>query len=1176
MTSSSYLRFPHVHGDLVTFVAEDDIWIAPLSGGRAWRISSQQLPARNPRFTPDGKKLVWTTVVGTSPEVVTANVDGGGYRQLSYFGHSTTKVKGFTPAGNVVVTSAFQQAESRHTHAYSLPLDGGAAVELPFGPVEAVAFGPEIGDEKPVVLASVLSREPAWWKRYRGGTAGKLWIDADGNGEFERLVKELDGNLTDPLWIQGRIAFLSDHEGYGNLYSVLPDGSDLRRHTDHEDFYVRHASTDGTRVVFESAGELWMLPSLAAEAEPVKVDVTLGSASPGRRPAPLKTSAHLGDVFPNFTGTASAVESHGTIHWLRHKDGPSRVVEATPGVRARLPRPLTDGRIAYVADHGGVEALYIKRIAARLAAVVEVPAPTTEQAAPAAEESAPLPKPVAASNVLGHANAQAVKQPAQASAEQTHSGTAEASNVVPSPDTAGGTAANEAPVASEDSADLRVEFPAPTRTSALEASPDGRWIAVGTSFGDVFIADTAAGTLVRLVSVGEGSIDQFSWSSDSQWLAWSEPVTSFGSRSKLRIARPAEPGAGIIDVTDGRFRDESPRFTPDGKFLAFLSNRSFDPVYDGHSFDLSFPSPIKPYMVALAADTPSPFGPSVDTLEDASATAVPSDKDKTDDGEAAAVRVDPDGLAHRVIAVPVPQGNYSELGVGEGALLWLDTELSGVMGDGRGTLQDKKSAPSLVRYDLAKRKPVTLVKAVDSYRLSGDLSRIVYVLDKQVTSVPAENKVEEDSADLVKVELNRVRAIIDPVAAWGQAFDEAWRLQRDFFWTADMAGQDWDSVYKRYRPIVDRLGSHDDLVDLLWEIHGELGTSHAYVKPTAVTEPGRNGQGRLGAEFQLGAKGWEITRILAGESSDPLATSPLTRPGVDAKVGDVLMAIDGVELSAALTPAMQLVGSAGRTVELTLLNGDGHGGAAGAQRRVAVVPVRDEERLRYQDWVRANRRTVREASDGTFGYLHVPDMMANGWAQLHRDLDTETALDGLIVDVRRNRGGHTSQLVAELIGRKVTGWSMPRGEKPRTYPHHAPRGPVIILADEFAGSDGDIITQVSKLRGIGPVIGTRTWGGVVGIDNRFSLADGTGVTQPRYATWFSGGIGWDVENRGVEPDIEVLFPPHAYAAGTDPQLEYGIGALKEMIQELPTDRPPLREGYRKLRPAPLPSRPRKG
>lgn len=1172
MTSSSYLRFPHVHGDLVTFVAEDDIWVAPLSGGRAWRVSSQQLPARNPRFAPDGTSLVWTVIVGTSPEVVTAQVDGGGYKQLSYFGHSTTKVKGFTPAGDILVTSAFQQAESRHTHAYSLPITGGTAVELPFGPVEGVAFGPEVGDEKPVVLSSVLSREPAWWKRYRGGTAGKLWIDADGNGEFERLIPHVEGNLTDPLWIQGRIAFLSDHEGYGNLYSIRPDGSDLRRHTDHEDFYVRHASTDGHRVIFESAGELWILDSLEPDAVARKVDVTLGSASPARRPSPLKVAAHLGDVIPNLTGTASAVESHGTIHWLRHKDGPSRVVEATPGVRARLPRPLTGGRIAYIADHDGVEALYIKRIAARTSPAAEVPETVVKAPAAVAVDDA-LPKPVSASNIAGKAPAAGHGGGTAPATASSAAASTPAAGGQPSADTASGAGVGPNDAAPAETDERRVDFPAPSRPRAMEASPDGRWLAVGTSFGDVLVIDSLDGSLTHLVSVGEGSIDQMSWSPDSQWLAWSEPVTAFGSRSKLRIARPAAKESGIIDVTDGRFCDESPRFTPDGKFLAFLSNRSFDPVYDGHSFDLSFPSPIKPYLVALAADTPSPFGPSIDSLDDEPETTSGT---ADDDGQAPAVRVDQDGLAHRVITVPVPQGNYSHLDVSDGALLWLDTELTGVTGEGRGTPQDKKTAPSLVSYDLAKRKTTTLVKAVDSYRVSGDLSRVVYVLDKQVTSVPADRKVDDDSGDLVKVELNRVRVILDPVAAWGQAFDEAWRLQRDFFWTPDMAGQDWESVHHRYRPLVERLGSHDDLVDLLWEIHGELGTSHAYVRPAAVGEPGRNGQGRLGAEFLLGGSGWEITKILAGESSDPLATSPLTRPGADAKVGDLLLAIDGVELSTAVTPAMQLVGAAGRTVELTLLNGEGHGAAAGVTRRVAVVPVRDEERLRYQEWVQANRRTVREASGGKFGYLHVPDMMANGWAQLHRDLDTETALDGLIVDVRRNRGGHTSQLVAELIGRKVTGWSMPRGEKPRTYPDHAPRGPVVILADEFAGSDGDIITQVSKLRGIGPVIGTRTWGGVVGIDNRFALADGTGVTQPRYATWFGGGIGWDVENRGVEPDIEVLFPPHAYAAGMDPQLEYGIGALKEMVQELPTDRPPLREGYRKLKPSPLPARPNKG
>ncbi|SKC10780.1 tricorn protease [Arthrobacter sp. 49Tsu3.1M3] len=1196
MTPSSYFRFPHLHGDLVTFVAEDDVWIAPVGGGRAWRVSSLQLPARNPRFTPDGKRLVWTVVQGTAPEVVTANVDGGGYSQLSYFGHPSTRVKGFTPDGDVLVTSAFRQSDSRHTHAYSLPVTGGWAQELPFGPVESVAYGPVVGDERPVVLASVLSREPAWWKRYRGGAAGKLWIDADGNGEFVRLAAALDGNLTDPLWVKGRIAFLSDHEGYGNLYSVLPNGSDLRRHTDHEDFYVRHAATDGERVIFESAGELWLLPSLDAEA--VKLDISLGSASQARRPAPLKPSKHLGDVVPDRTGASSAVESHGTVHWLRHKDGPSRVLEATPGVRARLPRPFGEGRIAYVADHDGVEALYLKAIAAPLAgaaaAASKAPQPAVQAAAESTAQAAAssevagmqLPKPVSAAALTGAGSAPAAAggavsgpvTPAPASADA--SGSIAASE----PDRADAGAAVEAAPASDEL--TRIDFPKPSRASAIEASPDGRWLAVGTAFGDIYLADTRSGTISQLSSIGEGSIEGFTWSPDSAWLGWSEPVTSFGSRSRLRITRiDGGTAAAIIDVTDGRFRDESPSFTPDGKYLAFLSNRSFDPVYDGHSFDLSFPSPIKPYLVALAADTPSPFGPSVDLHFDAdadSAAAGAAGPAGAAPGPQPAakpvpsVRVDAEGLAHRVIGVPVPQGNYAGLTAVAGALLWLDSELAGTTGEGRASLEDKGAAPSLVRYDLAKRRTATIVEALDSYRLSGDGEKVVFIQDKQIRVAPAAAKADEDSGQLVKVDLGRIRVQLDPLSVWGQAFDEAWRLQRDFFWTEDMAGQDWESVHARYRPVVERLGSHDDLVDLLWELHGELGTSHAYVRPMAAVENGSSPQGRLGADLEFTGEGWEITRILAGESSDPLATSPLTRPGADAKPGDVLLAIDGVELTQTRTPAVQLVGAAGRAVELTLRNGAGHGAAASAQRRVAVVPVKDEERLRYQEWVSGNRRTVREASNGTFGYLHIPDMMANGWAQLHRDLDTETALDGLIVDVRRNRGGHTSQLVAELIGRKVTGWSMPRGEKPRTYPHHAPRGPVIILTDEFAGSDGDIITQVSKLRGIGPVIGTRTWGGVVGIDNRFALADGTGVTQPRYATWFAGGVGWGVENFGVTPDIEVTFPPHAYAAGTDPQLEYGIGALKEMIQELPTDRPPLREGYRRVRPAPLPARQQAG
>jgi tricorn protease len=1152
VTASSYFRYPHVHGDLVAFVAEDDVWLAPIGGGRAWRISALQLPARNPRFTPDGSKVVWGVVQGRAPEAVVADVDGGGFQQLTYFGHQTTRVKGFDPLGRVVVTSAHNEPDARLTHAYAIPVDGGWLEELPFGPVDSVAFGPAVGDERPVVVGSVLTREPASWKRYRGGAAGKLWIDVDGGGEFRLLNPELDGNVCDPIWIGGRIAFLSDHEGYGNVYSVERDGTDLRRHTDFDTFYVRHASSDGSRIILESAGELWLLDSL--DAEPRRLDVTLGSASTSRRPVPLAVGRHLGEVVPTHDGAASVIEAHGTVHWLTHRDGPSRVVEATPGVRARLARPLGTDRVAYIADDSGEESLVIRHLGDEMA--VEGPLPAEVAAEPSnlsarSMGSMGVPAPVPASDEGGLASLPSIARPEQRS------------YVVP-PRGGADRDADRGLVSAR-----RYELPRGSRVSEIVPSPDARHLAVGTAFGEVLLVDTETGEARTLSSVGEGSIEQLAWSPDSRWLAWSEPVTAFGSRSKLRLAN-AET-AEVADVTDGRFWDASPAFTPDGKYLAFLSGRSFDPVYDGHSFDLAFPSPIKPYIVPLSSSTASPFGPRVADFGSAEAES-PTDRDRIPGKESEPIAVDLRGLAHRIVALPVRQGNYSRLMAAPGGLLWLSHDLAGATGDGKAKPEDKDAQPTLERLDLANGVTTTLVESLDAYRVSGDGSRVVYVSERQVHSVPSGSKADAGSGEHVTVDLERIRVRLDPVAVWRQAFGEAWRLQRDFFWAADMAGQDWDEMRARYEPIVERLGSHDDLVDLLWELHGELGTSHAYVTPNLVSEPGAGGQGRLGAEFDYD-DGWLVRRVLASESSDPLATSPLAAPGAGVRAGDRLLAVDGVVLTPEFGPAMALVGAAGKTVELTMLNGPGHGDQLGARRRIAVVPIRDEERLRYQDWVQANRRLVREASGGRFGYLHVPDMAARGWAQLHRDLDIETALDALVVDVRRNRGGHTSQLVAELLGRRVTGWSMPRGEKPRTYPRHAPRGPVVILADEFAGSDGDIITQVGKLRGIGPVIGTRTWGGVVGIDNRFRLADGTGVSQPRYATWFDGGVGWSVENRGVDPDIEVAYPPHAYAAAIDPQLEHGIGVLKEMLMEIPTERPPAREGYPSVRPGALPPRP---
>lgn len=1229
MLPTSYLRYPHLSADLVTFVAENDVWIAPLSGGRAWRISGMGLPARGPRFTPDGSALVWSVVQGSAPEIVTAGTDGGGYRQLTYWGQPSTRVRGFTPEGDVLAVSAHGQADGRHTWARSVPLDGGPSRILQLGPVDSVVWAPAIGDERPMVLGTALSREPAYWKRYRGGAAGKIWIDRDGGGGFERLVPELDGNLCDPAWVGGRVAFLSDHEGYGNVYSVAPDGSDLRRHTDHEQFYARHLAADGDRLVYEHRGRLFVLDTLDGDAR--RLEISLGSAGHGRRRQTLVPARHLNGATPDRDGRASVVETHGTLHLLKHRDGPSHAIEATPGVRGRLGRMLGASHVGYIADRGGEESLYVRDVAtdavfgtygaipsaleddddepgtgarrrrlAALAASAGLGPATTSQAGPALGRTAAgqadahalddsLPLPVSAVAVAG-TSAAVGQQPAASPAAAGAPGAMHPAGAADRDREASSLEGDfRAPCPGDGDGDgedglRRVPLPCRGRVRSMESSPDGRWLAVGSEYGEAFLLDVREGVWRNLCQTDFGGITDLSFSPDSGWVSWIEPVTAFEGRSRIMLAATAEPDRSAIQVTDGRFHDHSPSFTHDGRYLAFLSERSFDPVYDTHSFDLSFPASTKPFMVALSDGTPSLFGPSVyladadpdDTPRGASPAngAVNGARRVGGADEPATTWVVEEGIGQRLFAVPVAQGRYSRLVAVEKGLLWLVDESTGVTGDGRGPDSDVP-ALRLERFEYLDRRVTTLVPRLKSYRVSGSKRRLVYVDGQQVRSVPVDRSLETSSPDSHTLDLSRIRVELDPAKVWEQAFNEAWRLQRDFFWTGDMAGLDWPGIAEKYRPLIARLGSHDDLVDILLEMHGELGTSHAYVSPFAAVEPGAGRQGLLGADLVRADGLWRIAAVLEGESSDPQAYSPLSAPGVAVRAGDAILAVDGQRTPHDGGPDVLLEGAAGRAVELTIQGGP-NSRRPGEVRRVAVVPVRDEQRLRYQNWVAGNRRTVREASQGGFGYLHIPDMAAQGWAQLHRDLDTETELDALIVDVRRNRGGHTSQLVAELIGRKVTAWTMARETRTGTYPSSAPRGPVVVIADEWAGSDGDIITQVAKLRAIGPVVGMRTWGGVVGIDNLFDLADGTKVTQPRYATWFAGGVGWGIENRGVAPDIEVPYPPHAYAAGEDPQLEQGVAVLKEMLREIPTQRPPLLAGYRSLQPAPLPPRPQTG
>jgi tricorn protease len=1057
-SNQGYFRFPDIHGDLVAFVAEDDVWVAPLAGGRAWRVSADHVPVAGPRFSPDGTTLAWTSTRDGAPEVYVAPVDGGPARRLTYWGNAQTAVLGWTAGGEVIAASSQGRRSRANVWAHAVPLDGGPARTLPYGRLGRLALQPD-GDG--VLLSSSSGREAAHWKRYRGGRAGKLWIGVEG-GEYTRLHAALDGNLEAPMWVAGRVAFLSDHDGIGRLWSSLPDGSDLRVHGGHA-FYARNAATDGRRVVYHAGGDLWLVESLAEGVSPRRLEIRLGGPRSQRQPYPLEAGAGLGAVAVDGDGRSSVVEVRGTLHRITHRDGPARELAATPGVRHRLPVALPDGASAWVTDAEGEDAL-------------------------------------------------------------------------------------------EFSDGRRVLAGRLGRVEELVASPDGRLLAAADRLGRVLLvaADAAeGGSGPRELDRSEhGLATGLAFSPDSRWLAWSHSQAVEETISQIRLAR-VDTGE-VVEATPARFRDWSPTFTADGRHLAFLSARDFDPVYDEHAFDLSFPAASRPYLLTLAAGTLSPFGP----LPQGRPVGKPDDAGSGADtapAAAPATEVEAEGIEARVLPFPVPAGRYGALRAVKGGVAWLRHPVAGVLGNGRATPESDAERSSLEHYDLTARRLTVLVDALDDYAVSGDGGRIVVRDRESLTVLPADSRVDKDDNDdaRVEVDLSRVRVTVDPAAEWRQMFGETARLMRDNFWRADLGGLDWDAVQARYRPLLERLGSHGDLVDLLWELQGEPGTSHAYVMaPDSGPGEGRR-QGFLGADLARDDQGaWRVTSVLPGESSDPRARSPLAAPGVAVRAGDAVVAVDGRPVDTVTGPAPLLVGTAGKPVELTVAPAEG-----GSVRTVVVVPLADEAPLRYHAWVADRRAHVRAASGGRLGYLHVPDMVSNGWAQLHRDLRTEVRNEALVVDVRENRGGHTSQLVIEKLNRRVIGWDQPRDTVPVTYPLDAPRGPLVAVTDEFAGSDGDIVGAAFQALRLGPVVGVRSWGGVIGIDMRYSLVDGTEVTQPRYATWMEG-YGWGLENHGVDPDVEVVCAPHDDAAGRDPQLDEAIRIALATLRTTPAVTPP--------------------
>ncbi|HEX8739174.1 MAG TPA: S41 family peptidase [Casimicrobiaceae bacterium] len=1084
MSATGYLRQPTIAGETLAFVCDDDLWCVGAGGGVARRLTAGLGEPSTPVLSRDGRLLAYVSRDEQHPEVYLMRAEGGPAKRMTWLGPDVM-TRGFTPDGRILFVTTWGQPFFRNYRAFTLDVAGGMPEMLPLGQVNHLAFGPG--------RAMVIGRntaDPARWKRYRGGTAGHLWCDADGSGTFTRLAS-LRGNLTCPMWLGERIYFLSDFEGIGNLYSCRPDGSDVRRHTDHDTYYARNAQTDGRRIVYQCAAALWIHDPATGRSSEIPIEVPSHRTQAARRFVAAADNLESFHLHP--AGHSLAVAARGKLYTFALWEGAVRQYGAADGVRYRYGQWLADGStLVAVSDETGEERLVAFRDGGRESLQWDV-----------------------------------------------------------------------------------------GRIVAMVAAPRGRRIALANHRNEVLIADLEANALVQVDRSDAGRSEDLAWSPDGKWLAYTSWINP--RHCAIKLYDVANGGSALVTQPD--FRDYSPAFDPSGKYLYFLSVRTFDPVYDAVQFELSFPRAARPYLVALAANAKPPFDPAPrglahDERRDRSRDGGASSADESPGERAGAeasppdVHVDLDRIARRVAAFPVREGRYGRIaGVAGQKVVWTLLPIAGAHGRGG----HKESPGSLEVFDFETRKAETLLERADDFTLAADHATLVVRDDKRLRAIRADRAPdprersgsaagEEPSRKSGWIDLARVRVSIDPPREWAQMLREVWRLQRDQFWVPDMSGIDWEAVYRRYAPLLPRVATRSELSDLIWELQGELGTSHAYEIGGDHRRPPQVALGHLAAELRATADGnaWEITRIVEGDPWDATADSPLNAIGVQAKIGERIVAVNGQAVGPDRPPQALLVNQAGARVELSLA------ADPSSTRDVVVTALADEVPARYREWVEKNRRFVHERSGGRVGYLHLPDMMSAGFAEFHRYFAGECDRDALVVDLRYNRGGHVSQLLLEKVARRRVGYDLSRWGRPEPYPSESPAGPIVALTNEHAGSDGDIFSHCFKLMKIGTLVGTRTWGGVIGIHPRHPLVDGTETTQPEFSFWFSD-VGFGVENYGTDPEIEIDNAPQDAREGRDRQLEVALETALARAGAPGSSRPTF--GPRpNLQPAPLPAR----
>ena len=1045
-----YYRFPTIHNDTIVFVCEDDLWTVSVEGGIPHRLTSNLGETSCPFLSPNGKDVAFIGREEGHPEVYCMPAQGGSARRLTFLGANATIV-GWSPDGKrILFASTTEQWYLRTFYIYSVSKNKDIPKVVQVGPANEISYGRGRG-----VVIGRNPADPARWKRYRGGRVGELWVDPKGNGNFKKLIN-VKGNLASPMWIDERIYFISDHEGIGNVYSCTPHGKNLKRHSNHTDFYVRNTKTDGRNVVYHAGGDIYVYHTDAHRSKKVNIQYRSPMVQASRKF--VDSSGYLEDYAIHPKGNAVSITSRGKVFSMPNWEGPVTQNGKKISARYRLGRWLYDGRrFVVVTDERGEDSLKIYF--------------TDGSKNPMSLPMLDIGRPI-----------------------------------------------------------------------ELEPSPKKPLVALTNHRFELVLVNLQSKKRIILDKSKYNRISDITWSPDGEWVAYSFWNTERTSCIRLCNAINRK----IYSITKAVLNDFMPRFDPDSKYLYFLSNREFDPVYDTMQFELSFPANIKPYLIPLRKDIPSPLrytqiAPTgLETPEQAQVQSK-NQKEKT--------RIDLDGIEDRIIPLPVSAGKYQQIWGIKDKILFSVFPIEGSIKD--WLTEEAPSNGILQYYDLKEQKTKVITKGITNFKISQDGNILIYHSKNRLRIAKPVEKLDEK---LQKgptgptsgwLDLSRIRVLVEPRHEWRQMYRDAWRLQRDHFWTKDMSGVDWKKVYKRYLPLLDRIGTRAEFSDLIWEMQGELGTSHAYEWGGDYRKSPQYRQGFLGADFQYDRKfdAYRITRIVKGDPWDKDKTSPLLAPGLNIKRSDLLFTIDGKRVNKTTLPQELLVNRAGTEVSITIAGPNGRN-----KRTVTVKTLKDEAPARYRDWVEATRERVHRESKNKIGYVHIPDMGPAGFAEFHRYFLSEIHYPALIVDVRYNRGGHVSELLIEKLARKRIGYDITRWGQPGPYPSESVLGPIVALTNEYAGSDGDIFSHAFKLYKIGPLIGKRTWGGVIGISPYYSLSDGGLTTQPEYSFWFID-VGWGVENYGTDPDIEVENRPQDYAKGKDPQLARGIKECMKLLKK---------------------------